>query len=230
MKSFTVSAPHIPLLQLKEMEKAMKHIRIALATRNPRKLDELQAMLRQAGIKGVNFLTLADVDPNNKIPEPEETGTTFKENAQLKAREYARALNMICLGEDSGLIVDDLPDVAGVQSNRWFTGSDTDRNNELLRRLNDVTDPARTGRYVCSLALATPDGTIIHNNEGECGVRITLEPRGEQGFAYDPITAPCGGNGDTFGQMPQMKKAEYSHRGRALRAFLEALPKLQLAS
>ncbi len=205
---------------------------IVLATANLKKLAELSAMLLQAGVNGIKFVTLAEVDPENKIPEPDETGETFAENALLKARYYAGALNLPCLAEDSGLLVTLLPDVAGVYSKRWFPGTDADRNVEVIRRLksSNFSDAEFwTGAYICALCYVDGDGDVLYAAQGDCVVRI-VEPRGSGGFGYDPITAPEEGDGRTFGEMEDpMEKARYSHRSKALRAFVDTLPRMQLA-
>jgi XTP/dITP diphosphohydrolase len=153
----------------------------------------------------------------------EETGSTYLENALLKARAGAGALGEPALADDSGIEVDALGGRPGPRSAR-FAGEDaTDQQNldELIRALKGIPGSGRTARYRCLAVLAFPDGRELHA-EGTCEGTLVGKPRGTQGFGYDPIFVPEG-RGETMAQMTDEEKDRISHRGRALRALGETL-------
>ncbi len=198
-------------------------MRIVIATGNPHKVEEIRAVLAPLGVVAVALGDAGAPPP----PEPEETGATFEENARLKARHYAAALGRTVLADDSGLEVDALQGAPGVHSAHWAgaegTRAERDaRNNaRLVRELAGIPPAQRRARFVCTLCVAAPDGTVILETRGECEGVIIAEPRGANGFGYDPhFLLPE--RGVTSAELPPDEKNGISHRGRALRhlAFL----------
>lgn len=192
---------------------------LVLATKNQGKVAELRRILDGLDVQ---LLSAADV----ALPDVEETGDTFEANALLKARESAAACGLPCVSDDSGLVVDALDGEPGVRSARYAgTHGDDDANLRLvLERMSGVE--ARTARFVCVAALATPDGrewTVRGELEGV----LTTEPRGSGGFGYDPIFQPLDQDGRTTAELSPQEKDAISHRGlafRALRAVVASLP------
>jgi XTP/dITP diphosphohydrolase len=196
---------------------------LLLATRNPGKLVELRRMLDSAQIAGIRVLGLADLPP---FPEEPETGATFAENALAKARDAAKATGLASVADDSGLAVDALGGMPGVLSARWSGRHGDDRANlELvLGQLADVPDERRGAAFVCAAALVVPGGEdiVVH---GEWTGRLIREPRGTNGFGYDPIFVSDGEHRTSAELAPEEKDA-LSHRGRAMRALLPHLQAL----
>jgi XTP/dITP diphosphohydrolase len=184
---------------------------LLVATTNPGKLREIQGIL--AGVP-VRLLTLRDVPP---IEEPEETGETFADNARLKALYYAAATGLPTVADDSGLEIDALDRAPGVHSARWH-GTDYEvkfrKIHELLRERGLETSGAQ---FVCRVALADR-GAIVFESEGIVRGRIAAEPRGTNGFGYDPLFfyPPFG---CTLAELDSERKASVSHRGQAFRAL-----------
>ncbi|WP_028850180.1 RdgB/HAM1 family non-canonical purine NTP pyrophosphatase [Thermocrispum municipale] len=197
--------------------------RLVLATRNAHKLTELRRILADEGLAGITVLGLADVPD---FPESPESEATFEGNALIKARDAARASGLPAVADDSGLSVDALNGMPGVLSARWCGRHGDDRANlELvLGQLADVPDERRGAAFVCAAALVMPDGTetVVR---GEWPGTIVREPRGTNGFGYDPIFVPEGSTRTSAELAPAEKDAQ-SHRGRALRALLPYLRKL----
>jgi len=194
---------------------------LVLGTRNKKKLGELVGLLAPHGFE---LKTLADY-PN--AIEVDETGTTFAENASLKAVQQARHLNAWVLGEDSGLSVDALEGAPGVYSAR-FSGTDaTDEKNNLLllEKLRGVPLEQRTARYTCHAALSDPSGQVHGDVEDYCPGRIRFEPEGTGGFGYDPLFEVVE-YGKTFGELPTEVKAKISHRGKAIRRLVPMILRL----
>jgi XTP/dITP diphosphohydrolase len=189
-------------------------VKVVVATTNPGKLRELEAGLAPLGWE---LLPLSDFE----VEMPEETGMTFEDNAILKAAAVATQTGLPALADDSGLEVDALQGEPGVYSAR-FGGRTTplERNLYLLERLRDVPLQERTARFVAVLALAYPDGNL-ELFRGETEGWILEAPRGEGGFGYDPLFFVPEAE-KTFAEMTPEEKARYSHRGKALRALLEA--------
>ena len=188
---------------------------LLIATTNPGKLKEIAGILEGAP---VSLVTLNDRAP---IVEPDETGTTFDENARLKARHYSKATGLVSVADDSGIEIDALDKAPGVHSARW-NGTDYPakfRKIQELFRERGVT--GSTARFVCSVAVA--DGErILFESQGIVEGEITSEPRGSNGFGYDPIFfyPPFG---CTLAELDRERKAEVSHRGKAFRALREHL-------
>ena len=188
-------------------------MRLLIATTNLDKLREIRELL---GHLPVELLTLRDFPA---VPEPEETGTTFQENARLKARYYEARLrpNAATVAEDSGLEIDAMNREPGVYSARFVRpdASYPERFTEIFRRLAGVPDRERTGRFVCAIAVVR-DGQLVYETTGIVEGLITAAARGEQGFGYDPIFyyPPYG---KTLGEVDQRDKLAVAHRGAAFR-------------
>ena len=152
-----------------------------------------------------------------------EDGKTFEENAVIKAKAIAQLSEEIVLADDSGLVIDYLNGEPGIYSARYM-GEDTSyriKNENLIQRLEGVPDEERTARFVCAIAAAFPDGTVL-TTEGTVEGRIGYEEKGENGFGYDPIFY-LPEYGCTTAQLTEEKKNEISHRGKALRKMVEKL-------
>jgi XTP/dITP diphosphohydrolase len=193
--------------------------RVVLATNNAKKLTELRRIL--PADLGIEVLGLADLPA---YPEPAETGTTFADNALLKAREAVARTGLPAVAEDSGLAVDALNGMPGVLSARWSGAGDAANNALVLGQLADIPDERRGAAFVCVVALVLPDGTerLV---EGRMPGRLVREPRGENGFGYDPIFQPDGET-RTSAEMAPAQKDAISHRGTALRALVPLLREL----
>ena len=190
---------------------------IVLATRNPGKISEIEALLT-----GVRIATAASFPG---CPEPKESGRTFEENALIKARAVAGFTGKTALADDSGLEVDALGGAPGVHSARYAgaTASDGDNMGRLLDALSGVAD--RTARFRCVIAVVAPDGRTW-TSDGVCEGRILREPRGESGFGYDPLFVPAGYD-STFAELDARMKNRISHRAMALRRIAETLGALK---
>ena len=194
--------------------------KITIATSNPHKVDEISATL---GLLGITCVALGRTD----IPEPEEDGATFEENARIKAVAYARALGETVLADDSGLEVDALGGAPGVHSARYAgigaTREERDRANnaKLLAALESVPDALRTARFVCVLSIARADGTIVAESRGTFEGVIGRAPRGTNGFGYDPLLILE--DGRTSAELSSAEKNARSHRGNALRLIVPKL-------
>ncbi len=191
---------------------------LVLATRNRKKLAELDRILSAAGVCA-RLLTLDDVD----VPEVVESGATFAENAVRKAVATAAASGLPAVADDSGLVVDALNGMPGVLSARWSgAGADDASNLRLvLEQTADVPQDRRGAAFVCVAALAEPDGRV-HVVEGRVTGHLLTAPRGSGGFGYDPIFVPEGHTRTTAQMTPQEKDA-ISHRGKAFRGIAEVL-------
>jgi non-canonical purine NTP pyrophosphatase (RdgB/HAM1 family) len=196
---------------------------MTFATSNPHKLVEARAILAPLGIE---LRSLADL--GYELPEPEEDGATFEDNARLKARYYARELGAPCLAEDSGLEVDELGGAPGVYSARFAASSgsraerDQANNAKLLELLRGVPAERRQARFVCTLALADPDGRILAEARGTYEGVIAEQPRGQSGFGYDPLLY-LPDRGCTSAELTSSEKHARSHRGMALRRLAALL-------
>ena len=184
---------------------------LLLGTRNVGKLREIKTIL------GNIHWPIRSLDEFENFDTPAETATTYSANAILKAQFYARATGLCALADDSGLEVEALGGAPGVYSARYAGqgASDTDRRKLLLSELTHVPAELRTARFVCVVAIATPDGTILNVSEGICTGTLGFESRGDGGFGYDPLFVPHGFN-QTFAELPDSIKNQISHRARAL--------------
>lgn len=195
---------------------------ILLASGNAKKLAELRRVVEAAGITGLEVLGLGDVA---SYPEPVEDGATFEDNALTKARAAVLKTGLPALADDSGLAVDALNGMPGVLSARWSGGKGDAANNELLlAQLGDVPDDRRGAAFVsvCALALPGGDETVVR---GEWRGRILRDPRGVNGFGYDPLFIPDDetADGRTSAELPAEQKDALSHRGKALAQLVPAL-------
>ena len=188
--------------------------RLVLATRNKGKLVEFHRILDALAPGEVN---LVGVDEFPDLVDVEETGSTFEENALLKARYTANATGLPAISDDSGLCVDFLNGDPGIYSARWAGTHGDDQANleKLLSELKDVSDDKRTAHFTCVAALVMPDGRT-HVEEGQFHGQILHAPVGQEGFGYDPIFQPLGMSISSAQMSPQEKDA-VSHRGKALR-------------
>lgn len=190
---------------------------VLIATNNKGKKKDFEALFDPFGIQ---VLTLKDLDTAIDV---EETGTTFEENAILKAETVARLLNKIVIADDSGLEIDALDGAPGVYSARYAGKESTDDENinKALHALKDVAKEHRTARFRCVLAVAGPTiETVVFS--GSCEGEITTERRGENGFGYDPIFY-IPSKKHTMAELTTQEKSAISHRGMALRKLQEEL-------
>lgn len=190
-----------------------------IASNNAHKVAELERILNPLGIKALTAKQ-AGID----LGDVEETGTTFAENARLKAKAAFERCNMPSIADDSGLTVDALNGAPGVYSARYAGqgASDSDKINKLLTELQGVPEKDRTAAFVCSICCILEDGSMIEVS-GKCQGTIAFEPKGEGGFGYDPVFIVDGGA--SFAQLSDSDKDKISHRGNALRALKEELLK-----
>ena len=195
---------------------------LLLATRNPGKLAELQRLLESA-VPGVAVVGLRDVP---EYPEAPETGATFAENALLKAREAVRYTGLPAVADDSGLAVDALNGMPRVLSARWSGrhGDDAANTALLLGQLADVPDERRGGAFVCAAAIVTPDGAERVLERSWRG-QVVREPRGANGFGYDPVFLPDGLE-RTAAELTAAEKDARSHRGQAFAALVPLVGEL----
>jgi len=196
-------------------------MKLLIATHNQGKRREYEALLTGLGLE------LVDLTETGIASEVQETGTTFEENAVLKARAYAQASGLLTLADDSGLEVDVLGSEPGVRSARYdgHGGSDEDRYRLLLCHLDRVPDQERRARFRCVIAIATPRGEV-HTAEGTCEGRIAFQPRGSHGFGYDPVFF-VPEYGCTMAELAPEVKNGISHRARAAEGAREILRRLR---
>jgi XTP/dITP diphosphohydrolase len=196
--------------------------RLVLATANPHKLIELRRILA-AGHVDVQVSSLAEFPG---APDVAETGATFAANALLKAHAIARFTGLPAVADDSGICVDALNGMPGVLSARWSGkhGDDAANLRLLLAQLADVPDERRGAQFVCAASLVLTDGRE-HVSEGVVTGRLIREPRGENGFGYDPIFVPSSAD-ITTAEMDPADKDRISHRGKALRGLAPVIAAL----
>lgn len=191
--------------------------KLVIASHNAGKVKEIRALLAPYGIEPVSAASL-------DLPEPEETGTSFVANAELKARQAADLSGMVALADDSGLCVDSLSGDPGIFSARW-AGADKDFGlaMQLIEDKLTVLGPEteRDAHFVCALALAWPDGHIEWF-EGRVEGQLVWPPRGGNGFGYDPMFVPEG-HDVTFGEMDADEKTPLTHRADAFRQLVAAV-------
>ena len=186
-------------------------MKIVFATGNPAKLVEIREIVKDLGIEVV---TMKEEGFTGEI---DETGTTFMENALIKARTVAKALGEVTMSDDSGLVVDALGGEPGIYSARWM-GEDTSyhiKNKAIVDRLGDLPAEKRTARFVCAMACVFPDGRELTVEEAFEGI-IGWEEKGPNGFGYDPIFY-LPERGCTSAELSHEEKNAISHRGKALR-------------
>jgi len=190
-------------------------LRVVFASRNRHKAEQVALLL-----PGFELIPLDGVAPDLVLEEPFDT---FEENAFAKARAVVIATGLPAIADDSGIEVDALGGAPGVRSARYAGEAATDRENnrKLVDRLEYVSEENRTARYRCVAVMVTPDGREV-SADGSCEGRIVLEPRGTEGFGYDPHFEPLD-DSRTMAEIPLSEKLGFSHRGRAFRGLAHKL-------
>ena len=194
---------------------------LVIETHNEGKLRQMRALMEPLGIVCVGAEEL-------DLPEPEEIGNTFADNADLKAREAADLSGLPALSDDSGLCVDALHGAPGIFSARWAEDAEGNRNwsnaMEKVWRECEATEPdaAPAAHFVCALAIAWPNDGQVETFEGRVDGTLVWPPRGDRGFGYDPIFVPAG-HDVTFAEMDPAEKHQISHRADAFKKLVEAL-------
>lgn len=204
---------------------------IVLATANPKKVGELRAIFADVGLE---IESLADL--GSPTTEPDEVGTTFEQNATIKAIDYARQTGRLCLADDSGLEVDALGGAPGVISSHYCTDGeetgmtrderDLANNHRLLRELDSVPMTDRSARFVCVMVLASAPGELLAKARGTFEGAIGMPgdvPRGGNGFGYDPLFLVKPELTHTSAELDAEIKNALSHRGEAARAMAQAI-------
>jgi XTP/dITP diphosphohydrolase len=197
--------------------------KLLLATRNKGKIEEFRRILEEIA---PGEIELVGLDQFPDLPDVEETGSTFEENALLKARQMSAATGLPAIADDSGLCVDALGGDPGIFSARWSGVHGDDEANllKVLDQMKDVKGDDRSAYFICVAALALVDGTS-HCEEGRFLGRLLDHPVGENGFGYDPIFSPHGYT-ISSAQMSAEEKDAISHRGKALRAIAPHVRKM----
>lgn len=194
-------------------------MRVLLATRNAGKVDELRQILAQAAPD----VELVGLDAVPEYPETPETELSFAGNALLKARDGVKHTGLATIADDSGLAVDALNGMPGVLSARWAGSAKDDAANNalLLDQLADVPDGLRGAKFVCAAAIVWPDGRelVVH---GEMHGTLEREPKGANGFGYDPLFTPDGFD-RTSAELSAEEKNAISHRGKAFRELANGI-------
>ena len=194
-------------------------MKLILASNNANKLKEFRSLVADLDIE---LLSQKEAGCDFEV---EETGTTFEENAYLKASAVTEATGIAAVADDSGLCVDALGGEPGIYSARYGLGhaaSDEERYRYLLQKMEGVED--RSARFVCCICCTFPDGSVIRSR-GECEGEILLAPKGQNGFGYDPVFHPLCLD-KSMAELSREEKNAISHRGKALRAFIKELRKL----
>lgn len=190
--------------------------RLVVASHNEGKVREIRALLKPYGVRTFSAAELGLIDP-------EETGTTFAENAELKAKAAADAAGMAALADDSGLAVDALDGKPGIHSARWGELPDGSRDfNMAMQKVHDKmqqVDGADTARFICALSLAFPANEVT-TYEGKVEGHLVWPPRGDKGFGYDPIFV-ANGDTKTFAEIDPEEKHAKSHRADAFAKFIK---------
>ena len=195
--------------------------KLVIATHNPGKLREIAALIEPLGIECVGAEELG-------LPEPEEIGNSFVDNADLKAREAADLSGLPALADDSGLCVDSLHGLPGIFSARW--AEDGEGNRDWMRAMERVwseldaagPDASRDAHFACALSIARPNDGQVESFEGRVDGTLVWPPRGDKGFGYDPMFVPAGYD-VTFGEMDPDEKHHISHRADAFRKLVRWL-------
>ncbi len=195
--------------------------KLVIATHNPGKLREIIALIEPLGIACVGAEELG-------LPEPEEIGNTFIDNADLKAREAADLTGLPALADDSGMCVDALHGRPGIFTARW--AEDGDGNRDWMRAMERVwreleaagPEASRDAHFACALAIARPEDGQAEHFEGRVDGALVWPPRGDRGFGFDPMFVPAGYD-VTFGEMDPDEKHRISHRADAFRKLVDAL-------
>lgn len=193
---------------------------IVVATGNMHKLTEIEAILSQV-LPDTRFVALGQL---GDFEDPEETGTTFFENALIKAEAAVAQTGLSAIADDSGLVVDALGGEPGVYSARYagVHGDDAANNEKLLEKMADVADGGRTARFMSVIALVDASG-VVRSGTGACEGMIGREGRGDHGFGYDPLFLPADTPGKTMAELTPEEKNAISHRFHALQDLVEQL-------
>lgn len=198
-------------------------MQILVASNNSKKLGELERILAEADVAGIELLPLSQAPA---YAEPVEDGRTFVDNALIKARAGARETGLVCIADDSGLAVEELNGMPGVLSARWSGrhGDDAANNTLLLGQMAHVPDERRACAFVSVCALVTPEGEE-HVAQGRWEGTLLREPVGENGFGYDPLFLPADeiAAGRSSAQLTPEEKNSLSHRGKALAQLVEVI-------
>lgn len=192
-------------------------LEILIATNNLGKVKEIKDILDSPKIK---ILTMKDFPP---FPKIEEDGKTYQENAFKKARKISEYTGKICLADDSGLEIDYLKGKPGIFSSRWGN-SDEERIDKVLKLLENIPINKRKAKFICVVVLVFPNGKIYMVKE-ECKGIITFDPKGENGFGYDPIFLVPEYD-RTFAELGENIKNQISHRGKAMRRMVDIINKI----
>lgn len=192
-------------------------LEILIATNNLGKVKEIKDILDSPKIK---ILTMKDFPP---FPKIEEDGKTYQENAFKKARKISEYTGKICLADDSGLEIDYLKGKPGIFSSRWGN-SDEERIDKVLKLLENIPINKRKAKFICVVVLVFPNGKIYMVKE-ECKGIITSNPKGENGFGYDPIFLVPEYD-RTFAELGENIKNQISHRGKAMRRMIDIINKI----
>ncbi len=192
-------------------------MKFIIATHNRKKLAEMKRILAPLGVE-----VLTAEEAGKELTDVEETGTTFLENAVLKAESGCRESGLPCIADDSGLVVDYLGGEPGVYSARYsgVHGNDEANIQKLLKNLDCVPKEKRTARFVCTVCVCFPDGRKL-SVCGKCEGFIGFEKHGENGFGYDPVFMV---GEKSFAELTAEEKDSLSHRGNALRELVKVLP------
>ena len=193
-------------------------MKLLVATSNAGKMVEVREILAPLGFELLSLKEAA-------LPSPDENGVTFHDNAAAKATECAAQSGLWTLGDDSGLCVDALGGGPGVRSARYADG-DLARRAKLIEALQSVPEGRRGAHFFCAVALSAPGGRQIFRAEGRVDGSIAREPRGENGFGYDPLFLPLETPGRTLAELESAEKNRLSHRGRALASLQPLLERL----
>ncbi len=197
-------------IDIEELDPALT---IVVATGNAHKLTEIEAILSKV-LPDVRFVALGQL---GDFEDPEENGTTFLENAIIKAEAAVEATGLTAIADDSGLVVDALDGEPGVYSARYagVHGDDAANNAKLLANMADVVEADRTARFMSVIALIDAQG-MVTTGTGACEGAIGYEGRGEHGFGYDPLFLPADTPGKTMAELTPEEKNAISHRFHAL--------------
>jgi len=195
--------------------------KILIATKNKGKINEFRDFFQQFDIEVESLLDLVSL-----IPDIAETGSTFEENAAIKAEETADLLNQPVLADDSGLMVDALNGEPGIYSARYAgeEKNDQENNKKLLKKMENTAENLRTASFVCVLAIAHPSKETIFRT-GYCNGKIAFSPKGANGFGYDPLFIPDGYD-LTMAELSPQTKSKISHRSQAIKKLEEWLTEI----
>lgn len=191
--------------------------KLLIATKNKGKAYEFFAIL-----KDLNFqiITLADIDPFKT--EPKETGKTFAENAIVKARFYGQKTGFLTLTDDSGLLVEALPDKLGIKTRRYSKGSSKTKYLKLLKEMEKISHDKRGAKFISAIAFFDPEKNYLKITAGVCRGKISNQPKGKYGFGYDPVFIVKDLN-KHFSELSLEEKNQVSHRAKALKKMKKYL-------